>query len=213
MKVAIYARVSTTDQNCEMQLTELREFCARCRWDVVAEYVDQGWSGAKSSRPELDRCMADARKRQFEQVVVWALDRWGRSTAHLLRSIEELSSFGVSWMSYRQNIDTNKASPTGQLLLTILGAIAQFEREMIRERTRAGQENYRRMYEAGRVGPDKQRSSRSGKNLAVGRPKKIFRRDLAAKLRKQGMSWRAIAGKLGVPQSTIRLALKGVQKA
>ena len=89
MRVAIYARVSTADQSCEMQLHELREYTERRGWTTVGEYVDTGWSGAKASRPELDRLMNDASVRRFDAVLVWKLDRWGRSVAHSIKSIQE----------------------------------------------------------------------------------------------------------------------------
>src|SRR5271170_1205352 len=90
MIVAVYARVSTTDQSCEMQLHELRQYVSRQGFQVFAEYVDTGFSGASASRPELDRLLRDARLRRFEAVLVWKLDRWGRSVAHCVRSIQEL---------------------------------------------------------------------------------------------------------------------------
>ena len=89
MKIALYARVSTADQNCEMQLRELREYAAARKWTIYAEYVDTGWSGAKTSRPELNRLMADARKRRIDGVCVWKLDRGGRSVADSIKSIQE----------------------------------------------------------------------------------------------------------------------------
>jgi putative DNA-invertase from lambdoid prophage Rac len=192
MKIAIYARVSTTDQNCERQLTELREYAGRRGWEIAGEYVDTGWSGAKTSRPQLDKLMADARQRRFDTVIVWALDRWGRSISHLLKSIEQLSSYGVAWMSFTQNLDTSKSNPTGQLILHILGAVAQFEREMIRERVNSGLASYRKAYSDGRVGKDKARCSRSGKNLPVGRPKAVYDRQIALDLSKAGKSIREI---------------------
>lgn len=208
MRIAIYARVSTTDQNCEMQLTELRDYISRRKdWQLVAEYVDAGVSAMKTSRPELNRCMADARARRFDLVLVWKLDRWARSTRHLLDTVFELKGHGVAWMSYTQNLDTSDASPTGQLLLAILGAIAEFEREMIQDRVNSGIASYARDFKRGAVGKDG-RKSRSKMNLAVGRPKKVFRRAEARQLRKQGMSWRAIAAALDVPQATLRLALR-----
>src|SRR5512133_2027092 len=97
--VAIYARVSTQDQTCTMQLGELREYVQRRGWEIAGEYVDTGWSGAKVSRPELDRLMKDARMRRFDAVVVWKLDRWGRSVANCLASIHELTTLGVRWMA------------------------------------------------------------------------------------------------------------------
>jgi len=206
VKVAIYARVSTADQNCERQLTELREYCQRRNWPIAGEYVDTGWSGAKASRPQLDACMKDAKHHKFDVVMVWSLDRWGRSVSHLVKSIEELSGYGVGWMSYTQNLDTSDGNPMGKLILTIIGAIAEFERAMIRERVNSGLTSYRKAFTEGRIG--KQRQSKSGKNLAVGRPQRVFRRDEARKLRKSGMSFRAIAKALAVPLATIQRALK-----
>ena len=86
MKIAIYARVSTLDQNCEVQRNELREYAERQKWDIFQEYVDHGISGTKASRPALKRLMDDARLKRFDAVVVWKLDRFGRSLAHLCRS-------------------------------------------------------------------------------------------------------------------------------
>src|ERR1700737_3206636 len=98
MKAVIYARVSTIDQSCEMQLLELREYAARRGWQIAGEYVDTGWSGARDNRPELDRLMRDARVRRFDTVLVWKLDRWGRSVAHCIRSIQELASLGIRFV-------------------------------------------------------------------------------------------------------------------
>ena len=104
MRIGLYARVSTTDQNCDMQLRELREYAAARKWTVVAEYVDTGWSGSKASRPQLNRLMADARKRRIDAVCVWKLDRWGRSVADSIKSIRELTSLGVRFVAVTQNI-------------------------------------------------------------------------------------------------------------
>ena len=103
MRIALYARVSTSDQNCEMQLRELREYAAARKWKVYAEYVDTGWSGAKASRPELNRLTADARKRRIDAVLVWKLDRWGRSVADSIKSIQELVSLGVRFLAVTQH--------------------------------------------------------------------------------------------------------------
>src|SRR5215469_13190441 len=143
MKTAIYSRVSTSDQNCEMQLRELREYCSRRGWDVSAEYIDAGWSGAKASRPQLDRLMQDARRRRFDAVAVWKLDRWGRSLAHLVQSVQELSGLGVRFVAVTQNIDSDESNPIARLLMHLMAAFAEFERELIRERVKAGVLNAR----------------------------------------------------------------------
>lgn len=186
MTAAIYARVSTYDQDCSMQLTELRAYAARAGW-AVAEYVDQGLSGAAGKRrPELERLMADVRLRKLDSVVVWKLDRFGRSVQEFVERILALDQAGVRFVAPSQGIDTDHASPAGRLLMHILAAIAEFERELIRERVKAG------VAEAKRKGQH------------CGRPKRVFRRDQVAKLRAQGESWRAIAKRLKVPVSTIR---------
>src|SRR5579864_9681306 len=138
IRAVIYARVSTTDQNCEMQVRELREYAARRGWQVSAEYIDTGWSGAKASRPELDRLMKDAAFRRFDAVLVWKLDRFGRSVRNCLDGIESLRTNGVRFLAVSQSIDTDESNPTARLLLHILASVAEFERELIRERVRAG---------------------------------------------------------------------------
>src|SRR5512133_63115 len=121
-----------------MQLRELREYAAARKWSVYAEYVDTGWSGAKASRPELNRLMADARKRRFDCVCVWKLDRWGRSVQHSITSIQELNSLGVRFIAVTQNLDTDASNPMARFMLTIMAAFAELEREIIRERVTAG---------------------------------------------------------------------------
>ena len=136
MKTAIYARVSTKDQNCELQLRDLRTFCAARSFTLVREFVDVGESGAKDSRPQLNELMAEARKRKLDAVVVWRFDSFARSTKHLLLALEEFRSLGVQFISYQENIDTS--TPLGQALFTIVAAVAQLERDLIRERVTAG---------------------------------------------------------------------------
>jgi putative DNA-invertase from lambdoid prophage Rac len=138
MKTVIYARVSTVEQSCEMQLRELRDYATRRGMEVVGEYIDTGWSGAKASRPELDRLMQDARMRRFDAILVWKLDRWGRSLAHCVRSVQELVSLGVRFLAVTQNIDTDESNPTSRFLLHLFAAFAELEREMIRERVISG---------------------------------------------------------------------------
>ena len=189
MRAAIYARVSTADQTCENQLIDLRRYCAARGWDAT-EYVDTGVSGAKERRPALDQLMTDARRRKVDTVVVWRLDRFGRNLRHLITAIEELNAAGVSFVSMGENIDT--ASPTGRLLLGIMGSFAEFERERIRERIHAGLARARRQGQ--KLGRKRQRIPAS---------------DLQ---RVAGLSVREAARLLGVPASRVhseRLRLFG----
>jgi DNA invertase Pin-like site-specific DNA recombinase len=137
-RVALYARVSTRDkgQNPELQLSELREYAARRDWQVVGEYVDEGYSGAKESRPALDQLMKDAKRRKFDAIVVWKLDRFGRSLKHLVTALADLDSLGVTFVSYKDNFDLTTS--TGKLAFHVVGAMAEFERSLIAERVRAG---------------------------------------------------------------------------
>ena len=185
MRTALYCRVSTADQSCNLQRRELHEYCKRRGWDIVAEYTDHGWSGATANRPELTRLMNDARKRRFDTVVVWKLDRWGRSVADSMKNIQELDLLGVKFLAVTQNIGTEESSPMARFMLTIMSAFAELEKEMIRERTVAG-------VRAARA---------NGKTL--GRPRRVFRRDEAIRLRNEGLSWRAIAKRLEVPVTTV----------
>jgi DNA invertase Pin-like site-specific DNA recombinase len=132
---AVYARVSTFDQEPENQLAELRRYAQARSW-AIEEYVDRGVSGAKDRRPALDRLVADARRRRFDVVVVWRLDRLGRNLRHLITLLEELQSLGVAFVSLAEGIDAT--TPAGRLQMHVLGAIAEFERERIRERVLAG---------------------------------------------------------------------------
>src|SRR5882724_11996018 len=187
MRIGIYARVSTKDQSCELQVRELRLYCEARRLDLVREYIDVGQSGAKDSRPELNKLMEDARKRKFDAIVVWRFDRFARSTKHLLLALEEFRSLGIQFISYQENIDTS--SPLGQALFTIVSAVAQLESDLIRERVSAGIRNARA----------------NGKRL--GRPKNAVDRERIMELKAQGLSLRQIAAKLGVGYGTVRARL------
>jgi len=187
MRVAIYARVSTKDQSCDLQLRDLRAYCTARKFKIFREYVDVGESGAKDSRPELNSLMAEARKRKFDAIIVWRFDRFARSTKHLLLALEEFRSLGIQFISYQENIDTS--SPLGQALFTIVSAVAQLERDLIRERVSAGIRNARA----------------SGKQL--GRPRRIVSQDEIARLKAEGFSLREIARKLGVGYGTVRQRL------
>jgi putative DNA-invertase from lambdoid prophage Rac len=187
LTAAIYVRVSTQDQNDDMQFTELRQYAERMGWKVV-EYAEKMSSVKK--RPVLAQLMADARLRKFDVVMVWKLDRFARSLQQLIENIRLLDSFGVRFLAVTQGLDTDKQNPASRLMLHILGAVAEFERGIIVERVRAG------VAEA----------KRQGKHC--GRQSRIFRRDEAVELRKQGMSFRKIAAKLELPVSTVVDAIK-----
>src|SRR5258707_9485833 len=163
MRIALYARVSTKDQSCELHLRDLRTYCAARGFEPPREYIDVGQSGAKEFRPELNKLMEDARKRRFDAIVVWRFDRFARSTKHLLLALEEFRSLGIQFISYQENIDTS--SPLGQALFTIISAVAQLERDLIRERVSAGIRNARA----------------SGKQL--GRPCRIVNREELIRLK------------------------------
>ncbi|MGH9657704.1 MAG: recombinase family protein, partial [Bryobacteraceae bacterium] len=168
-----------------LTLHELREYVVRRGWEVFAEYVDTGFSGAQATRPELDRLLRDARLRRFEAVLVWKLDRWGRSVAHCVRSIQELVSLDIRFLSPTESIDTGAESPMSRFLLHLFAAFAEMEREIIRERVRAGVR------------------AAKAQGTAQGRPRRVFRRDEAQRLRAEGLSWRKIAQILELPMSTV----------
>src|SRR5712671_6385783 len=152
MRAALYGRVSTSDQEPENQLAELRRYVGARGW-TSAEYVDRGVSGAKDRRPALDELLRDARRRRFDVLVVWRLDRLGRNLRHLITLLEELAALGVAFVSLNEGIDAT--TPAGKLQMHILGAIAEFERARIAERVKAGL----------------QRAKAQGKRL--GRPRKV----------------------------------------
>jgi DNA invertase Pin-like site-specific DNA recombinase len=140
-RAAIYVRVSTAEQDTGLQETELREYCDRRGWTYVV-YPDKAQSGAKNDRPALNAMLNDMRRRKFDVVVVWALDRLARSLKQLLDIAEECRSLGVDLVSLKQIVDTT--GPAGRLTFQILGAVAQFERELLRERVKSGMAQARR---------------------------------------------------------------------
>jgi len=187
--VALYARVSTTDQKCESQLRELRAYVKRRGWRVVREYVDTGWSGSKSSRPAFDKLKAEAGQHHFDAVLVWKLDRFSRSLMGLVTDLEVLRSQSIRFLAVSQNIDTDENSPTGRLLLNLLAVFAEFERELIRERICAGLRNAR------------------AKGVQLGRKRAVFDRERAREMRAGGASYRVIARACGVGVDTVHRAI------
>src|SRR5271154_5458765 len=192
LRVAVYARVSTigNGQSPEMQLRELREHCDRRGWQISCEYVDEGISGSKEKRPRLDTLMADAHRRKFDAVIVWRFDRFARSVSHLLRALETFNALGIAFVSLSENVDTT--TPTGKMIFTVLGAVAELERSLIVERVRAGLRNAR------------------AKGKRLGRPRAVVDASRIAALRAQGLGWKKIAAELGVGVGTLyRLPLGG----
>ncbi|PWT72894.1 MAG: resolvase [Chloroflexi bacterium] len=135
---AIYARVSTYDQKCDLQLNECRAYIERRGWKLYGDYVDTGWSGAKKDRPQLANLLKDASLHKFDAVLCWKLDRFGRSVSNFVQNLDNLTAWGVRFIVVTQTIDTDNQNPTSRLIMQVLAAVAEFEREMIRERVKAG---------------------------------------------------------------------------
>lgn len=140
-RIAIYTRVSTSDQSCAGQEHELKEYIKNRGWKLEQVYSDR-ISGVKSSRPALDQMLTDAKKRKFDRLLVWRIDRLGRSVSHLLDVLETLRALGIEFISLSAAIDTS--TPTGKMVFTVLGAVAELERSITVERVRMGLENARR---------------------------------------------------------------------
>ena len=194
MKAAIYARVSTANngQDPRVQTRELQEYCQRRGWTVAGEYVDVGISGTKEKRPELDRLLADAHRRRFDAVVVWRFDRFARSVSHLLRALENFQALGIEFVSLSEQLDTS--TPTGKMVFTVLGAVAELERSLIVERVKAGLRNAR------------------AKGKTLGRPKKVVDARRIAALRAQGRSWSEICRELSLTKGTAQRAFHSLPK-
>jgi DNA invertase Pin-like site-specific DNA recombinase len=188
-RVAVYARVSTTNhgQDVTLQTRELQQFAEARGWNMVGSYIDDGVSGAKDSRPELNRLMADAHKRCFDVVAVWRFDRFARSVSHLLRALETFSALGIAFVSLSEQMDTT--TPTGKMVFTVLGAVAELERSLITERVRAGIRNAR------------------AKGKTLGRPRLIVDAARIGRLRAQGRSIRDIADDLGYSRGLVHKTL------
>lgn len=194
MRVALYARVSTRKdtQDVETQLSELRLWARGRKWKVVGEYPDRGISGSKERRPELDRLMRDAKAKQFDAVAVWKFDRFARSTKHLIAALEDFNSWGIHFISTSQSIDTS--TPYGKLVFVVIGAVAELERELIRERVNLGIT----------------RARREGKQL--GRPPKRIDREYILKQLTAGVSKSQLSREFGVSRATVMRIGRQVSK-
>lgn len=190
---AVYARVSTlhNGQDPTMQTRELVEYCQRRGWEVFDCYVDNGVSGKKDSRPELNRLMADAHARRFDVVVVWRFDRFSRSVSHLCRALEIFNALKINFVSMIEQIDTT--TPAGTFVFHVLAAVAQSERQTIVERVRGGLRNAR------------------AKGKRLGRPRKTVDVDRINSLRASGHSWRSIAGVMKLSVGTVYAAARSQQ--
>lgn len=186
-RVAIYARVSTREQDPRMQLEALRELAARRGLEISVELVDHGVSGKKDSRPALNELMDLVRKRKVDGVLVYRFDRFARSVRHLMTALEEFEVLGCDFVSYSENVDT--ATPIGRAMFTILGAVAQLERDLIVERSVEGQRRAR------------------ARGARIGRPRVTLDLERARALQASGGSFAAIARELGASKSTVARAL------
>jgi DNA invertase Pin-like site-specific DNA recombinase len=192
VKIALYARVSTRDkQDPETQLVPLRDLSRLKQHQVLNEYVDH-ISGAKERRRALDQLMKDARARKFDAVLVWRFDRFARSTTHLLTALAEFQKLQIDFISLTESIDTSTA--VGKMVFTILAAVAEMERSLIRERVQAGVD----------------RARREGKSL--GRPQVAVRFQDVSRMLEEGHSIRSIAKTFGCARGTVRAILERGKK-
>jgi DNA invertase Pin-like site-specific DNA recombinase len=183
MRAVLYCRVSTTaGQSVEMQLRDLRQLAQQRGFEIVAEYCDEGVSGSCDSRPQLDRMLTDAQRGKFQAVLIWRLDRLGRSLQHLVRLFESFRSWNVALISFGEGLDFSTSM--GKLFYQLSGAFAEFERDCIRERVKAGLRNAK------------------AKGRRLGRPHIVVDVRKVAMLREQGRSWPQIAEQLGVGVGT-----------
>ncbi len=184
LKAAIYARVSTDKQDVAMQLRELRQYVKKRKWKIYEEFVDRGYTGSNIKRPAFQEMMSAAHKRRFDVLLVWKLDRMSRSMKDLVSTLDQLGKVGVDFVSFSNDMDTTTS--TGKLVFHVLGAVAEFERDIIRERVKAGLEHAR------------------AKGKVLGRPAvRPYLLEQAKALRKEGLSYRAIAKSVGIHHSTI----------
>ena len=194
MRTALYGRVSTSDkgQDVGMQIREFHEFCERRQWQITGEYIDQGISGSKERRPQLDRLMSDARKRKFDAVLVYRFDRFARSMRQLVNALAEFQSLGIEFISLHEGIDTS--TPNGRLVFGIMASIAEFERELIRDRVKSGIQHAR------------------AKGKRLGRPRVHVNAAQIASLRRQDRSWSEISQETGLSAGVVKRAFYNLSK-
>lgn len=180
--VALYGRVSTRDQSSAMQQDEMRAYCQRRDWPIAEQYIDEGISGSKASRPALNRLLADAKLRKFDAVLVYRYDRFARSLRQLVNALAEFDALGIAFVSLHEGVDTT--TPNGRLVFGIFASIAEFERELIRDRVRSG------------LAAAKSRGVRLGRRSTTTDPAAVRR------LKSSGLSFRAIASQLGISLGT-----------
>jgi DNA invertase Pin-like site-specific DNA recombinase len=192
-RAALYCRVSTVDQHPETQLLDLRQFAAQRGLQIVKEYVDHGFCGARVRRPQLDLMMDDARRHKFDVLMVWACDRLARSTKHLLQVLDELNGFGIQFLSQREAIDTEGA--LGRAIIVIVSAIAELERSLIVERVKAGM----------------RRAKLEGRR--IGRAPLQVNRALLLRDRERGLSLNQLAKAHGISKASVCRVLKEEREA
>jgi DNA invertase Pin-like site-specific DNA recombinase len=193
MRAAIYARVSTNNgQDPAMQTRELREYCERRGWEIAGEYVDTGISGSKERRPQLDALLSACRRRLVDAVVVYRYDRFARSLRQLVNALEEFRSLGIEFVSLHENVDTS--TPNGRLVFGIFATIAEFERELIRDRVRSGI------------------AAARSKGRKLGRPRVTVDAARIAALRDSGASWSTITRQLRLSAGTVKRAYYALSK-
>lgn len=185
-RVALYARVSTRDQNCGMQLDEMRAYCTRRGWSVAGEYVDTGISGSRERRPQLDQLLAACRRRQLDAVVVYRYDRFARSLRQLVNALEEFRTLGIEFVSLHEGVDTS--TPNGRLVFGIFASIAEFERELIRDRVRSGL------------------AAARARGKVFGRRRVPVDGQQVAELRARGLSWSGVCRELRLSKGTAQRA-------
>lgn len=191
-KVVLYCRVSTKDQNCDRQITELKEIAKNHNYHIIDEYIDTGFSGSLKNRPELDRMMKDAFSKKFEMVMTLELSRIGRSTKNLLEIVEKLKEKDINLFIANQQIDTS--TPSGSMFFTIASAFATYERDLIRERVISGLQNAKK------------------KGVVLGRKTNLngITKNKIIEMKSQNIGLKKIAFETKVSVQTIRKLLKEV---